>query len=282
MTKQFTKEQKHMLIQCIIDSDLFGLSDKEGIAYIEQKIGLPISQSTYSRSKKKAFCDNEIKLYYKNYAKIGLLKFHKERMNEMQRIHQETLKMWYREINKNENKQDKKLILDFVNVLRTNSQYLGNLAISLPPMANIGNTLDDQEDKIKKLNEKIVHTYSKHVGFIMKKEMEYNLNRFKNEDNNNKIINLISNEKACIDIEEDEENEHNNNPTLEWDSKLAKEFIEECIETEIGDNDNDNDNNNSNADAIKLSKELREDLKKHKEVYERIKEAQREAVFEDL
>ena len=148
-------------------------------------------------------------------------------------------------------------------------------------MANIGNTLDDQEEKIKKLNEKIQYTYRKHVGFIMKKEMEYNLNRFKNEDNNNKIINLISNEKAYTD-KEGQKNEHNNNPTLDWNSKLTTEFIEECIETEIGDNDNDNNNNNSNADAIKLSKELREDLKKHKEVYEHIKEAQREAVFEDL
>jgi|GEM_PF-2652824 len=35
--KQFTKEQKHMLIQCIVDCDLFGMSDKEGMKYVEEK-----------------------------------------------------------------------------------------------------------------------------------------------------------------------------------------------------------------------------------------------------
>ena len=35
--KQFTKEQKYMVIQCIIDCDLFGLSDKEGMKYIEER-----------------------------------------------------------------------------------------------------------------------------------------------------------------------------------------------------------------------------------------------------
>ena len=278
MTKQFTKEQHKLLESLITDADLLGLSDKEGISYIHQKIGKQISQSTYSRCKRKIFSDNEIKSYYKNYAKIGLLKFHKERLDEMQMIHQNTLKMWYSEINKKEEEQDKKLILEFTKVLRENSQYLGNLAISLPPMAEINNTLDEQQETIRQLNEKIEYTYRKHIGFIMKKEMEFNLNKLKKEDYNNKI-NLKFGEKTSIDKEEDDKNEYNNNPTLEWNS-ITKEFIEECIEAEISD-DKDN-NNNSNADSIKLSKELREDLKKHKEVYERIKEAQREAVFEDL
>lgn len=269
-----------MLIQCILDCDIFGLSDKEGISYIEQKIGLHISQSSYSRCKKKVFCDNEIKLYYKNYAKIGLLKIYKERFEEMKMIHKNTLKMWYKEINKKEDEQDKKLILDFVTVLRINSQYLGNLSMSLPNMAEINNILDEQQETIRRLNERIIYTNRKHVGFIMKKEMEFNLNKLKNEDNNK--INLISEGKACLDKEEEDEKNQHTKTTLDWNSKLTTEFIEECIETEIGNNDNDNDNNNSNADAIKLSKELREDLKKHKEVYERIKEAQREAVFEDL
>lgn len=184
--------------------------------------------------------------------------------------------MFYKEITKKEELQDKKLILDFVNVLRTNSQYLGNLAISLPPMAEIRSIMDGQQETIRHLNEKIQFTYRKHVGFIMKKEMEFNLNKFKKEDYNR--INLISGQNTNIDKEEDEKNT-NENPTPDWNSKLTKEFIEECIEPEISD---DKDNNNSNADAIKLSKDIREELKKHKEVYERVKEARRQAVFEDL
>ena len=275
MTKQYKKEQHRLLESLILDADMLGLSDKEGIAYIYQKMGKHISQSTYSRCKRKAFSDNEIKLYYKKYAKIGLLKFHKERMNEMQRIHQETLKLWYNEINKKEDERDKKFILDLVNVLRANSQYLGNLSISLPPMSEISNLLDEQEEKIRQSNETIQKIYRKHMSFIVRKEMEYNNNKRKNEDNNIKI-NLFSEEKTAID-KEDEENKHNNNPPIVWNSNLTHEFIEECVENEISDNDN-----NSNDDALRLSKDMREQLKKQIEVYEQLKKVQHEAVFEDL
>lgn len=141
-------------------------------------------------------------------------------------------------------------------------------------MAEINNLLDEQQEKIRQLNEKIQKIYRKHFGFIIKKEMEFNNNRSKNEDNNK--TNLISEEKADID-KEDEENEHNNNPPIAWNSNLTQEFIEECVENEIRDNDN-----NSNNDAIKLSKDMREQLKKQIEVYEQLKKVQREAVFYDL
>lgn len=129
MTKQFTKEQQNLLETLVLDADMLGLRDKEGISYIEQKIGLSISQSSYSRCKKKVFSDNEIKLYYKNYAKIGLLKFYKERLNEMQMIHQNTLKMWYKEINKKEDEQDKKTHFRFCKCIKnqfTISRKFGN------------------------------------------------------------------------------------------------------------------------------------------------------------
>jgi hypothetical protein len=34
-----------MLIQCITDADIFGLSDKEGMKYVDQNIGQSASQS---------------------------------------------------------------------------------------------------------------------------------------------------------------------------------------------------------------------------------------------
>ena len=32
--KQFTKEQKRMLLQCILDGNLFSLSDEEGMEFV--------------------------------------------------------------------------------------------------------------------------------------------------------------------------------------------------------------------------------------------------------
>ena len=43
MVKHFTKEQRYTIIKCIKDCDLLGFSDKEGMKYIEDKIGKSIS-----------------------------------------------------------------------------------------------------------------------------------------------------------------------------------------------------------------------------------------------
>ena len=83
INKQFTKEQKHMLIQCIIDCDLFGLSDREGMKYIEDKTGRFISLTSYHRYKKLALNDNTSNAWINNFARIGFVDHYHKRMNEM-------------------------------------------------------------------------------------------------------------------------------------------------------------------------------------------------------
>ena len=60
-----------MLIQCIIDSDLFGLSDKEEMKYVEEKTGRSISLTSYQRYKKIALNDEAaiswINIFGKNW-----------------------------------------------------------------------------------------------------------------------------------------------------------------------------------------------------------------------
>ena len=64
--KQFTKEQKHMLTQCILDCDLFRLSDKEGMKYVEDKTSRPISLTSYQRYKKIALNDETANAWINN------------------------------------------------------------------------------------------------------------------------------------------------------------------------------------------------------------------------
>jgi hypothetical protein len=47
--RQFTKEQKHMLTQCILDCNIFGLSDKQAMEYVEEKTGRQISLTFISK-----------------------------------------------------------------------------------------------------------------------------------------------------------------------------------------------------------------------------------------
>lgn len=77
INKQFTKEQKHMLIQCIMDCDLFGLSDKEGMKYIEDKTGRTISLTSYQRYKKLALNDNAANAWINNFARIRFVDYYR-------------------------------------------------------------------------------------------------------------------------------------------------------------------------------------------------------------
>ena len=39
-SKRYTKEQKHLIKQCIIDADIMGLGKLETIAYVKGRLGL--------------------------------------------------------------------------------------------------------------------------------------------------------------------------------------------------------------------------------------------------
>ena len=43
--KNFTKEQKHLIKQCIIDADIMGLGKHETIAYVKSRLGLDDNSS---------------------------------------------------------------------------------------------------------------------------------------------------------------------------------------------------------------------------------------------
>ena len=106
--KQFTKEQKHMLTQCIIDCDLFGLSDKEGMKYVEEKTGRAISLTSYQRYKKIALNDEAATSWINNFGKIGFVNHYRKRITEMELLQKTTLRQLNFELDKKPEEQDKK------------------------------------------------------------------------------------------------------------------------------------------------------------------------------
>ena len=106
--KQFRKEYKRILIQCIIDCDLFGLSDKEGMQYIEEKTGRAISLTSYQRYKKLALNDNTTSAWINNFARIGFVDHYRKRMNEMETLQKNIYRQLNLELNKKKEEQNKK------------------------------------------------------------------------------------------------------------------------------------------------------------------------------
>lgn len=116
--KQFTEEQRHMLIQCISDADIFGLSDKEGMKYVEEKTGRSISLTSYQRYKKIALNDESANAWITNFGKIGFVKNYRKRINEMEILQQTIFRQLNLELVKQPEEQDRKYVLSLMESIR--------------------------------------------------------------------------------------------------------------------------------------------------------------------
>ena len=149
--KQFTKEQKHMLMQCIIDCDLFGLSDKEGMNYIEEKTGRAISLTSYHRYKKLALNDNAANAWIDNFARIGFVDHYRKRMNEMETLQKNIYRQLNVELSKKPEEQNKKYITSLSSEIRQNNIHLCQLGLGMPIIAKMKEKIDGRKQKILSL-----------------------------------------------------------------------------------------------------------------------------------
>lgn len=149
--KQFTKEQKHMLMQCITDADIFGLSDKEGIKYVEEKTGRSISLTSYHRYKKIALNDNAANAWIDNFARIGFVDHYRKRMNEMETLQKSIYRQLNLELSKKPEEQNKKYIIALSSEIRQNNLHLCQLGLGIPIIAKMKEKILGRKQKILSL-----------------------------------------------------------------------------------------------------------------------------------
>lgn len=174
MVKHFTKEQRYTIVKCIKDCKIVGFSDKEGMRYIEDKIGKSISIMSYQRYKNQALKEDHygsISKWLDYHAKIGHIESYKQRLDQMELINLETLKLWHKEINKDEKDQDKDLIISLIEVLQKNTSLLMQISFTTPVMDFIRNNMIDQHNKIVELNEKYQELVNKKENEKEKNQM---------------------------------------------------------------------------------------------------------------
>jgi hypothetical protein len=146
--KQFTKEQKHMLLQCIIDCDLFGLSDREGMDYVEKKTGRAISLTSYQRYKKIALNDNTSIAWLDHFARIGFVEHYRKRMNEMETVQKNIYRQLNLELSKKPEEQNKKYIIALSAEIRQNNIHLCQLGLGMPIIAKMKDKILGRKQKI--------------------------------------------------------------------------------------------------------------------------------------
>ena len=147
MPRRYTKEQKHLIKQCIIDADIMGLGRIESIAYVKSRLGLAeksFSESSYKKYRAEALSDDNNVNWISYYARQGFVEFYRKRIQEMELIQTNTFQQWLYETSKPNSQKDKHLILDLVSQLRANNQQLASLGMVTPIIATIKNIIDDK------------------------------------------------------------------------------------------------------------------------------------------
>ena len=151
INKQFTREQKHMLIQCILDCDIFGLSDNDGMKYIEEKTGRAISLTSYHRYKKIALNNNSSNAWINNFARVGFVDHYRKRMNEMETLQKNIYRQLNLELSKKPEEQNKKYIISLSAEIRQNNIHLCQLGLGMPIIANMKEKIEGRKQKILSL-----------------------------------------------------------------------------------------------------------------------------------
>ena len=164
--KRYTKEQKHLIKQCMIDADIMGLGKLETIAYVKGRLGLEdnkddddktsFSEFSYNKYRKDTLSDETNVQWISYYARQGFVEFYRKRIQEMEMIQKETFKQWIWETNRPDPQKDKKLILDLVAELRANNQHLASLGMVTPIIATIKNIIDKKEKLGNPSNSKFI------------------------------------------------------------------------------------------------------------------------------
>ena len=150
--KRYTKEQKHLIKQCMIDADIMGLGRAESITYVKSRLGLDekqFSEGSYKKYRSEALSDETNVEWITYYARQGFVEFYRKRISEMEMIQKETFKQWFVETNRGDSQKDKRLILSLVAELRANNQHLASLGMVTPIIATIKNIMDNNHSSVQ-------------------------------------------------------------------------------------------------------------------------------------
>lgn len=158
--KNYTKEQKHLIKQCMLDADIIGLGRQETIEYVKSRLNLDFSEGSYKKYRSEILNDDESHVkWITYYARQGFVEFYRKRIQEMEMIQKETLKQWHIEMNKPDSHKDNNLIVKLVAELRANNQQLTSLGMVTPIIATIKNLIDKRGEDNNKEEENAKRIY---------------------------------------------------------------------------------------------------------------------------
>ena len=145
----FTVKENQVLIPLVADCANFGFTEKEALAYIKVRFGKEISAKTYYDRKRKVDSGEYAKEWLNYFTKIGFTVKHKQILDTIEMVQQDTIRDYLIEQNKPSQIRDKSEIRQLRFDIRTNAQLLQELSLGTPIIAQIKAKIDQHVEVLQ-------------------------------------------------------------------------------------------------------------------------------------
>jgi hypothetical protein len=138
-----TETENKFLNSLVVDSIIYRLSTEESLSYIQTRFK-KISEASYKKRKAAVLSDESTQVWLNYFTRIGFVQHHKEQMEHIQRVEEDSMLQFFVETIKRNRNEDR--ILKLKQDIRDNVKLLSELGLGTPVISAIKAKLERQED----------------------------------------------------------------------------------------------------------------------------------------
>ena len=140
-----TDSENKLLNELVKDCITYRLEEKEALQYIAVR-NKAISLSSYKRRKGKVLSEDANQIWLNHFTRMGFVQHHKEQIETIQKIQDDSLRQFLIEINHNQDNRDEDKIMKLKQDIRDNVKLLSELGLGTPIISAIKSKLQQSED----------------------------------------------------------------------------------------------------------------------------------------
>ena len=129
-----TETENKFLNSLVVDSIIYRLSTEESLSYIQTRFK-KISEASYEKRKAAVLSDESTQVWLNHFTRIGFVQRHKEQMEHIQRVEEDSMLQFFVETIKGNRNEDR--ILKLKQDVRDNVKLLSELGLG--PSSYISN-----------------------------------------------------------------------------------------------------------------------------------------------
>ena len=133
----FTEQENKILLALVADTVNYGLSENESLSYIKKRFGKEISSNAYYSRKRKVDSGDYAQTWLNYFSRIGFVVKHKQIIEVIEGLQQDTLKDYLIENSKSYEIKNKNEISKLRYEIRDSAKLLQELYLGTPIIAQI-------------------------------------------------------------------------------------------------------------------------------------------------